>query len=276
MRLLIPFALLILLAASCSAERGGGSRYLVFSSILPQKYFVERVAKGDAEVVVMVGPGANPATYEPSPRQMAQLSEAQAYFRIGVPFEEAWMPRISAAHPDLRIIDTSEGIRKIDGDPHVWTNPLMVRTIAVTLKEAFAAMIPARKAVYDANCSEFIRDLEALDAEIRAMLHPVKNRKFMVFHPSWAYFAAAYGLEQISIEREGKEPGAKTLERFIALGKKEQVKVIFVQAQFSRRSAETIAQAIGAQVVAVDPLAEDYIVNMRRVATAFAMAMEAP
>lgn len=274
LRRLTRLVLLGLLIGACSMERRTTSPSLVFASILPQKYFIDRVANGDAEVVVMVGPGANPATYEPSPRQMAELSEARAYFRIGVPFENAWIPRITSAYPELRMVDSSAGIRRIDGDPHVWTNPLLVKAIARNLQAAFSAMRPDRRDAYEANSLAFQRDLDALDAEIRAILRPIRNRKFMVFHPSWAYFAAAYGLEQISIEREGKEPGAKRLAQFIAQGKREQIKVIFVQAQFNRRSAETIAQAIGATVVVVDPLAEDYLSNMRDVARAFAAAME--
>lgn len=260
----------------------------VFVSILPQKYFVERIGGQRVAVSVMVGPGQSPATYEPTPNQLSRLGQARAYFRIGVEFEDVWMKRIAAINPGMRVIDLRHGIavRQVDqplgapatsggaADPHVWTSPLLVKIMAATIRDTLSELDPADQVEYGANYQMFARDLDRLDHDIRTMLVGVHRRNFMVFHPAWGYFADTYGLKQIPIETGGKEPGARSLAQVIETGRRERVKVIFVQAQFSRRMAGTIAQALGARVVAVDPLAEDYLDNMRRVAAQFAEAMQ--
>lgn len=262
----------------------------VFVSILPQKYFVERIGGKQVSVSVMVGPGQSPATYEPSPDQLSRLSRARLYFRIGVPFENAWMGRIKAANPKMKIVATQAGItlrhmeapdphagaHTGDGvaDPHVWTNPLMVKVMARHIRDALIASDPAQREKYMENYTAFAGDLDHLDAWIRAQFRDLKSRSFMVYHPSWGYFADAYGLQQIPIELEGKIPGPRTLAAAIERGKEAHVKVIFVQEQFSRRTAQTVAQSIGARVVAVDPLAENYMENLRSVTRAFAGTMK--
>jgi zinc transport system substrate-binding protein len=256
----------------------------VFVSILPQKYFVEHVGRDHVAVSVMVGPGQSPETYEPTPKQMAALSQTRLYFSIGVPFEDARLPRIQAANPALHIVPMQRGITRLPlsgsrgepsgEDPHVWTSPPRVKIMAATIRDALIAVDPANRHDYETRYETFIAELDTLDREIRAVLAPAKGKSFMVFHPAWGYFADTYSLRQIPIEAEGKEPGAKSLAAVIELGKRQHVKVVFVQAQFSRRSAETVARAIGARVVAVDPLAKDYSRNLLRVARAFAEALK--
>jgi zinc transport system substrate-binding protein len=248
----------------------------VFVSILPQKYFVERIAGSQAEVSVMVGPGDSPATYEPKPKQIEALSRARVYFQIGVPFEQVWMRRLRAANADMLIVDTTVGIQRRLDDPHVWTDPMLVKSMAARIRDAFVKLDPAHAEAYELNYSRFANDLDALDAEIRARLSPYAGRAFLVFHAAWSYFADAYGLRQIPIEAKGKEPGPKTLARVISEARTLGIKVVFVQPQFSRASAEMIAQQIGGHVIAVDPLAENYIENLRHVAASFANAMGSP
>jgi zinc transport system substrate-binding protein len=259
-------------------------------SILPEKYFVERVGGEGVAVSVMVGPGRSPATYEPTPRQLAHLSQARLYFRIGVAFEDTWMSRIRAANPQMKVIDLERGIklRDIDSvgarkaaaaggrakDPHVWTDPRLVKIMAAHIRDALIESNPGHRAEYESHYRAFAADLDRLDHWIRDLFQGLTSHSFMVFHPSWGYFADAYGLQQIPIESAGKEPGPKTLSTAIDQGRKAHVKVIFVQQQFSRSAAETVAQAIGATVVTVDPLAEDYLDNMRHVARAFVEALK--
>jgi zinc transport system substrate-binding protein len=256
----------------------------VFVSILPQKYFVERVGGAQVAVSVMVGPGQSPETYEPTPRQMTALSDARLYFSIGVPFEDIWMKRILAANPALRQVPMQRGIALLPlaapngepggTDPHVWTSPQRVKRMAASIRDALIEAEPGHRGEFESNYRAFIAQLDALDMEIRTILAPARGKSFMVFHPAWGYFAKDYGLQQIPIEAEGKEPGGRSLARVIDLGKRERIEVIFVQAQFSRRTAETIAAAIGARVVAVDPLAENYPQNLQRAARAFAAALK--
>jgi len=261
----------------------------VFVSIPPQKYFVERVGGDDVAVSVMVGPGHSPATYEPTPRQMTDLAKAQAYFPIGVPFEQAWMSRIMAANPQLRIVRTLGGIslRVMErpsgmpathsatrlSDPHTWTSPPLVKVMAGHIRDGLIELEPACREKYRARYQSVAQDLDRLDAEIRKILGGVKRHEFMVFHPAWGYFADTYGLRQIPIESEGKQPGPKSLAWVIDEAKAKGIKVVFVQAQFSHTAADMIAREIGARVVAVDPLAENYMENMRTVASAFAAAL---
>ena len=268
----------------------------VFVSILPQKYFVERVGGDAVKVGVMVRPGQNPATYDPTPQQMVAVAKARAYFRIGVAFEDTWLPRMQAANPSMRIVDTRSGIalqamavhepahdgggsrgndKKPPGllDPHIWTSPPLVKQQAATVRDALIALAPDQRPRFEQGYARFAADLDALDADIRKTLAGKKDRRFMVFHPAWGYFASAYGLQQVPIEVEGKEPGPQALARIIDAARRDQVRVVFVQAQFSKTAAVAVARSIGGEVVQIDPLAEDLLGNTRSVAQALARAM---
>ncbi|WP_455206893.1 metal ABC transporter solute-binding protein, Zn/Mn family, partial [Kaarinaea lacus] len=268
--------------------------FTVGVSILPQKYFVERIAGDKARVIVMVGPGHNPATYEPKPRQLSQMEGAALYFLIGVPFETRWVNTFREINPNLTVIPLPESIelrpmsRGIESlldngnhdhshasmlDPHVWLNPRLVKHIAQSIKTALVTHDPDNKHYYDSRYQQFIVELDELDQYIRQQLAGIKNPRFIVYHPSWGYFADEYALQQIPIEIEGKQPGAKTLSKLIALAQKNQVKVIFVQQQFSDRDAKTVAAQVGAKILMVDPLAENYIENLKRISQLFAEAL---
>lgn len=261
-----------------------------FVSILPQKYFVERIGGEHVRVSVMVGPGQSPATYAPTPKQMAEFNDAKVYFRIGVSFEAAWLGRIAKTNPGLKIVDNRARIRlhaiepgsrpdhatKAHGhyDPHIWTAPPLVKVIAAQIRDTLVDLDPAHATEYRANFRHFARDLHQLQHAIWETLPKENVGRFMVVHPSWGYFADTYGLQQIPLEQAGKEPGAKQLAQLIEQAKQENIRVIFVQQQFSRRNAEIVAQAISGKVVALDPLAEDYLQNMHLVAKSLAEAMD--
>jgi zinc transport system substrate-binding protein len=280
-------------AAPVSSEPSDANQKIrVFVSILPQVYLVERIGGRRVDVSVMVGPGHSPATYEPMPRQMAELSKAKLYFRIGVPFENVWMERVSKSSPDIKVIDTRRGIPLMSmrthdhtehradhhdrglQDPHIWLSLRLTRAVAQNIYEALVSEDPLHQSFYQVNLQSLRRDLDELDAEIVEIVKKAETRKFMVFHPAWGYFAHDYGLEQIPIETEGKDPTAKGLAAVIDEARKEGIKIIFVQKQFSARSAETVANAIGGKVIQIDPLARDYIDNMRRIAQTFAEVLQ--
>ena len=246
-------------------------------SILPQRYFVERVGGEYVTVNVMVEPGANPATYEPQPEQLRALNLADVYFSIGVPFEDVWLERFASVNENLLLVDTTQGIERQGDpehpDPHIWLSPALVKVQAQTIYETLAQLDPAHQETYRANLESFLADIDALDADIRETLTGVENRKFMVFHPSWGYFARDYGLEQLPVEVEGQEPSAAELAALVARAKQEGIKVIFAQPEFSTRSAETIAQEIGGEVLLISPLAPDWLDNLRRVAEVLAKRM---
>ena len=262
----------------------------VFVSIEPQKFFVQTIAGKGVDVYTMVKPGASPATYEPTPKQMALLSESSLFFSIGVPFEKNFLPKLKQVVKGIKVVNTSAGIplRKMDSsflseksnlpagrkqhennagsDPHIWLNPEFVEIQAENIADALIKIDPENKKQYLKNKKDFIERLKELDSTIKSILAPVKGKTFMVFHPAWGYFADAYGLKQFSVEVEGKEPKARQLARIIERAEKEDIQAVFVQSQFSRRLAQKIADSINGKVVSVNPLAYDYFKNMKMVA----------
>lgn len=268
---------------SCEAEPTA-----VFVSILPLKFFVERIGGREVAVEVMVKPGESPATFNPNPKKMSRLANSTLYFSIGVPFERIWISRIQAIQPDLKIIPLNKNIPEPEttknehnenhghsheeGNPHIWTSPPLVKILAAEIESALSREKPEKADYFKANYQALALDLDKLDQEIRDIFAKGKNRTFMVFHPAWTHFAETYGLEQIAIEHQGKEPGARALQALIEKGKKLNIKVIFAQKQFSLSIAKKIAKMIGATVREMDPLAENYLENMRQTAIAISGA----
>jgi zinc transport system substrate-binding protein len=295
---------LALIVVSCAPdpEEAEADQLNVTVSIVPQKYFVERVGGDRVAVNVMVLPGNNPATYEPKPEQLQALSQSEAYFSIGVPFENAWLAKIAAANDDMLLVDTIAHVERLPmtephlhggdadssdvdraeadhadhqglPDPHVWLSPELVKVQSRAIYEALVELDPQHEAEYEANLDAFIADVTALQADIQATLAELETHAFIVFHPAWGYFARDFGLEQIPIEVGGQEPSARELADLIAFAKAEQIQIVFAQPEFSMQDAETIAREIGGDVVLVSPLAADWMANMQEVAETFADAL---
>lgn len=290
-KLILFVALLIPLSVSAQPLQ-------VFVSVLPQKTFVEKIGGNHVKAQAMVRPGHNPHTYDPTPRQIRDLTKAALYVRTGIPFEQVWMERLRSANPHMHVLDARAGIDlrviehhehgheeeheghhhngdhdhnggsegEVERDPHIWTSPPLVKRMAANIRDVLIELDPVNGQDYTNNYDAFAAELDSLDSDIRAMLENVPTRKFMVFHPAWGYFADTYGLTQIPIENEGKEPGARALTALIQQAKDENVKVILVQPQFNQRSAEQVARSIDGRVVAIDPLSPDYLNNLREVA----------
>ena len=263
-------------------------------SILPQQYFVKQIAGDAVEVNVMVGKGADPHTYEPKPKQMTALEKSDLYFAIGIEFEEAWLPKFQKSYPNLKIVKTDEGVEKIkfeghhehadhdhhdhehhhgEFDPHIWLDPVLVKIQAKNITAALSEKYPENKALFEANLAKFEAKLDELDGFIKSTLANVKNREFIVYHPSWGYFAKRYDLEQIAIEVDGKEPKPAELKELIEEAKEHGVKVIFVAPQFSKKAAQTIAKESGASVVEIDQLPLDWDAELRKTAQIFAKSL---
>ena len=267
----------------------------VFVSIAPQKYFVQQIGKQLVDVRVMVQPGADPHSYEPRPRQMVAFSRAKLYFAIGIEFERAKLKKIIATHPQIKVVRTDGGIPKIPMavthhkeeelhetdepahgglDPHIWLSPPLVMVQARTILRALQDIDPTRRSVYEANYNAFISELVKLDTELKHILAGRRGLRFMVFHPSWGYFAHSYGLQQVAIELEGKDPKPAQLKELIQHALANDIKIIFVQPQFSAKSAKLIAKEIGGEVAFVDPLAQNWSENLREVANKFKSALK--
>ena len=272
----------LLFASMPSAPPAAQGKIKTFVSILPQAYFVERIGGPHVDIEVLVGPGQSPATYEPTPKQMTKLARAHLYFRIGVPFEEAFVPRIARTFRNLQIVDTRKGVQlryftKTGGpeipDPHIWLDPKRVKVQAATIWRALSGVDPKYAVEFDSNLRTFQADLHSVDAKIADSLAPLKGMNFYVFHPAFGYFGDSYGLTQVAVEIAGKEPSPKQLTELIEKAKQDGVKVIFVQPQFARKAAETIARQIDGAVVAMNPLSRDYLRNLEDMAAAVKKAL---
>jgi len=288
--LFIAVALMLLCGGAAAAQEP----VKTFVSILPQAYFVEQIGGHLVDVDVLVGPGQSPATYEPTPKQMARLGRSQIYFRIGTPFEKGFIDTISSTFKNVEVIDTRRGVplRRFvldapeDGhgahaqrggiDPHIWLDPMRVKIQAVTICQALCNHDPAHSSTYVKNLQAFLQALDAIDVRVAAVLAPFTGQKIFVFHPAFGYFCDAYGLTQIPIETEGKEPSPKQLAGLINRAQKDGVKFLFVQPQFAGKSPDAIARVIGGTVVPLNPLPRDYIANLERMAEAIGGSMTAP
>ena len=270
-------------------------------SILPQKYFVERIAAHQVNVIVIVPPGASPATYEPSPSDMRNISQADVWFTIGVGFERAWIPRFAGSNPDMAIISTVRNIDRLPidrygipeetasssaygdnghdhtggrEDPHVWLSPALVRKQAIVIAECLSDLDPEMEAHYRTNTENFILEIDSLQNSIHVMLDPMQGCCFMIFHPAWGYFADEFNLVQIPVEVSGNEPSPGEMSRLVDFAKDQNVQAIFVSPQFSPSSAEAIASEVNARIIYIDPLAEDWSSNLMHVAEELARTMD--
>lgn len=286
----------IILLSACVPQKtsDAAAKKIVIVSILPQQYFVERIAGDLFEIKVMVDPGQSAENYEPTPEKMKMVSVSLAYFTIGFPFEKNWMDKFTAGNPELKIYDTIAGFELLampehhhegeevleeedhggELDPHVWLSPRAVKVQAQNIAAGLSELDPENAETYQTNLNSFLADIDQLDQEIQAELAPIQNRNFMIFHPAMGYFAHDYELEQISIEVEGTEPSAQEMAALIDEAQAEGIKVIFVQKEFSTRSAETIAKEIDGSVVPIDILSADWLNNMREMAKNLAETMQ--
>lgn len=259
----------------------------VTTTIAPLEYFVERVGGDLVDVQSMIPQGGNPHTYEPSPSQMMKLSKADLYVKIGTEFEfeHTWIPKLVSLNKEMTVVNASEGIQEIAmaehedhgdhdhhhhgaGDPHTWVSVNNAMLMVRSIEKALSKFDPTNADIYQKNASQFIAELGDLNYEIRETLKPLANKAFYIYHPSWGYFAQDYGLEQVVIEQEGKEPSARDLQRIVKEAKEKGIKRIFISPEFSDKSAKVIAKEIGGEVVVIDHLGKDFISNMKKAAEA--------
>ncbi|MBU4535609.1 MAG: zinc ABC transporter substrate-binding protein [Euryarchaeota archaeon] len=264
-------------------------RIIVAASIMPQKEFIEKIGKEKVHVVIMVPSGADPHTYEIEPRTLQEVSQAPLYFEVGsgLEFELNYMDKIKSVNPDMKVINSSKGLEFIpnpeqgldddhghvhaenEADPHVWTSPRNVKVMVENIYQELIKADPENKDFYQKNKDEYIFELEELDQKIVQEISTKENKKILVYHPAWGYFTRDYGLQQIAIEKEGKEPTPQSMANVIEQAKKNNIKIIFVSPQFSRDNADFIAEELDAEVVLIDPLSPDYLENMLIVLEAF-------
>ncbi len=293
---LIAAAFTLAAALSCAAPRESSRSMGMAVTIAPQAEFARALAGGLWDITVMVPPGASPHTYEPAPSQIEALSKAAFYAKVGsgVEFELAWMDKLEALNTEMSVVDCHQGIELIEMtaedeheghehaeahehgslDPHIWMSPRNAVIMVKNMTEGFISADPGNETLYRRNSESYSGRLEQLDRDITDGLAEVQNRTFMVYHPAFGYFARDYGLTMLPIEEEGKEPTPAGLASVIEQARSNSIKVIFASPQFNPQSAEVIAGAIEGTVVFIDPLAENYIENLRAMAQQVIESME--
>lgn len=254
----------------------------IWVSIHPQQWFAEYLLAGHGAVHVLLEPGESPATYDPSPKRLALLSGADLFFSVGVPFEQTLLNKLRDMHPELKVVDSRKGVslRSMNDhghdhghthgsvDPHFWLDPDAATVMAENMVQALCRLDSAGCDGYRARLGQIKDSLATIDSTVQAMLRHLKGRRVYVYHAAFGYWCDAYGLEQVPIEVGGKQPGPRKVAELITSAREDGVRVVFVQPQFSRESAETIANELGGTVTAIDPLAADYPENLLRMAQA--------
>ena len=293
--------ILVMLFSACSPQakpvtlEEDAQKMQVTVSILPQKWFVDRIA-GDLVITQnLVGSGDNPHTYEPTPGQMALLEKSDLYFTIGIEFEEAWMDKLIATNPTMKIVDSSAGIERIpmvgghhhhdegeehdhadhdhgtedDGheaealDPHVWFSPDNARQIAENIASALIEQDPKNESSYANNLENLLEEIANTDEEITSLLQDISRRHFMIVHPAWGYFAHAYGLHMIPVEIGGNEPGPADMAKILEAVEDYQISVLFVEKGSNMSLAQSIARQAGiSEIIEWDPMAYEWAENM--------------
>jgi len=292
MRLLKYLSWLILILCLGSCKQGSVSKNdtkVISVSILPQKYIVSQIAGDKISINVLVPEDANHETYEPTASQMVETGKSLAYFKLGyLDFENSWLGKLTESNPGMEVFDTSEGINLISGeehghgghihqsgiDPHIWLSVSDVKQQANNILKGLSQIDPKNSTYYNSNYNRFLVSLDSLDQDIREIFDSLPSRSFMIFHPSLAYFARDYGLEQIAIEQEGKDPSPVYMKQLIDLAKEKGIHTIFVSSQFSKQSALAIARQINARVEEFNPSAADWPENMRSISTKLAASTQ--
>jgi zinc transport system substrate-binding protein len=277
----LPFAL----SATGQKEVTDTSTLQVVVSIMPQAYAVEQIAGDLVKVTTLVGDGQSPHNYETTPRQMADLANAQVWFLSGTDFENALLPKITALYPDLLIVDGTEGVtfrlleehdhelesdgheEEVDSmayDKHTWLSKEPYIIQITHIRDTLTSLDAENADTYKQNAQLFIDKIEELFSNLKQELKPLSGSTVFVFHPAFGYFLDEFNITQEAVETGGKEPTARTLTTLIEEAQKDQVKAIFVQEQFPKEAAQSIADAVGARVLALDSLAYNWLENIQK------------
>lgn len=241
---------------------------IIFVSILPLKYFADKIVGGSYKVEVTLPPGAGEETYSPTPKQMMMLGQASAYFSIGyLGFEQSLLENFKSTNPDLQVFVTSKRIDLIKDenqnsdpihlqgvDPHIWSSPKTARLIALNIYDGMVQIDPSSSDTYRKNLDILLTEISRVDSTVTKLLTKATSKKFIIFHPALGYFARDYGLEQLSIEFEGKVPSPKHLQSLIETAKSENIKCVLIQKEFDQENAVIIAKETGSKIVQIDPL----------------------
>ncbi|MDR2910030.1 MAG: zinc ABC transporter substrate-binding protein [Bacteroidales bacterium] len=273
----------VLIMFSCSSnKKGSGSGYenkkkVITVSIVPQKFFVQKIAGNDVDINILVPPGTSPETGSLLPSQLKDIANSDIWFRMGhLGVEYSWHDKIAQANTKMKIVDLSEELDLItespeygkkvhEGgvDPHTWLSPAMVKQMAKKITNELILINPGKSDEYNLNYLEFAKEIDQLDIDIKNSLREYKGKKIVIFHPSLSYFASDYGLVQYSLETGGKEPTPQRMAEVVRMAKAENIKVIYVQSDFDQDNAFVFAEEMKGKVIALDLLSHEWEQNLR-------------
>lgn len=261
---------------SCNSIDNTTQKQTITVSIIPQKYFIEKISGDDFNINILVPDGSSPATYTLSPKQLTEIINSGLWFRIGyIGFEYAWKDRIHEVNPEMKIVDLSEGIDLIfeepnqeghsheEGiDPHIWLSTSNVRKMSEKIKDELSLLNPDKSGEYHNNYLKFINEIDLMDIQIKQTLDKYKGKTIIVYHPSLTYFLNDHGLIQLSVENEGKEPTPQHIKNLAEIAQAENIKCIYIQDEFNKEYASLFAEEISGEIIQVSPLAEDWENNL--------------
>jgi len=279
----------------CTLNSGTDEKPTVSVSIIPEKYFVDIISDNMLNVNVMIPPGAGHSTYEPLPSQMKDLNKSKIYFKIGhLDFEFTWIERFKNSNKSMKIVDLSENFdlsvvaatsccnhahetehnaNKHAVDPHLWLNPIMVKSMIEKIAEEIAVLLPSERDSILIRKNSFIDEIDLLNRHITEKLERFKGNKFLIFHPALTWFAYQYGLEQIAVEIDGKEPSPSEIRKIIQTVKDENIKAILIQNEFPFERAIPISKETGIDIIQINPLAYNWVENMYEITSILEKAM---
>jgi len=275
---LCTLCLIILLLVGCSRS-AQSDKILIAVSIPPQAWFVSQVADDKADVLILVPPGQNPHNYEPTPKQIKSLSKASAWVLSGTEFEISLRPKIQKLFPDLLIIDGTEGVEfryltesdpdhahdtnsSLEIDRHTWLGYEPAILMSMKIASSLVILDNKNSDYYFKRMDDLIKKIGNVYSRLRVTLAPLEGKSVFVYHPSFGYFLDDFGIIQEAVEIEGKEPTARQLNELMEKIKEEKPAAIFVQKQFPANAAKTIADTVGAKVIELDPLAQNWLENI--------------
>ncbi len=264
-------ALLLAVAMTGCSQRQNRQERVITVTIEPLRFFTEQIAKEKFRVQTMVTAGNSPETYEPTARQMIDVSESAIYIKVGnLGFETSWLQRISENAKSMKIVDTSKGIKKLASDkgyddPHTWMSTKNARIIARNIYEALCEASAEDSAYFNANYKALQKQIDDVDNAIKSEMKGKSGKSFIVYHPILTYFASEYGLRQIALEHEGHEPSANQMKATLYKAKSMDAKTFFTQKEFANNGVETVAKSIGITTSAINPLGHDWPSNMKEI-----------
>lgn len=289
--LVVILSISVILFSGCESPVSN-EKPIIITSIVPMKTFIENIVGDQFEVIAIVPPGANPSNYEPSPQELTKISEASYYFTIGVPTETAnILPKIDTLNNSVEIIHIDEEVAKVyeellfDSDHsehsehelhdhHLWLSPKRVLVMIEVIEDTMSNAFEDSQELFESNANRYKEEIIALDDYIKEKSAQIENKVFIIYHPSYNYFANEYGFQMVAIEEEGKEETAKGIEEVIQFALENDIKVIFHQAEIDSQQAKTIADEIGGITKMLEPLSANYIDSMKNVIDTFSEFIE--